>query len=312
MASANEVSPRADRQLLARAPRLGPAATGWPLSSARPPFPVEAPYRAKPDLAKLENQPVLIEDRQWHDWIRDKERMQAADDLLLIDLRLPQHTLIELIGAIKSFFQEYAPHGPIDESGAFPWLGGLRVEDSPLFLEALSLSIQEDFAVMVDTDGTGLSAAVLSVCFPSGWDPREKLGCSMQALHDPVADNQRLQSAMPVMSAAICTKGPFVRYVWTLCGDGARGRKPGMDSTAALTSADQLWFRCERQVTIPLLGKASLFLIRVLIAPFSQVVTSQDRLDQLATALESMSPEMLAYKNLSRARELVITYTFGL
>lgn len=291
---------------LARVPRLGPAATNWPLFSSVPPFPVEAPYLAKPDLTKLGADPLLHEDNQWHDWIEEKEAMHAAGQLVLIDPRISRQTLTELKSAICLAFQRHAPNGPIDVQGGLPWLGGLHIDDPRLFLEGLSLSVQEDFAVMVDLEGTGLSAAVLSVCFPSGWDPREKLGRSMLALHEPVADNQRLQSAMGAMSSAICSKGPFVRYVWTLTGDGARARQPGVDSTAQLTCADQLWFRCERQVTVPLNGKGSLFLIRVLQAPIHQVLTSIDRHHQLIAALRSMSPEMLAYKNLRHARELVL------
>lgn len=300
--------PQRDR--LAQAPRIGPAATGWPLSSVLPPFPVETPYLAKPDLAKLGADPLLYEDSQWRDWIKEKETLQAADQLVLIDPRISDRSLTELNMVICAAFQDYAPTGPIDADGGFTWLGGLQIQDPRLFLEGLSLSIQEDFALMVDLDGSGLSAAVLSVCFPSGWDPKMKLGRSMLMLHEPVADNQKLQTAMAAMSSAICTKGPFVRYVWTLAGDSARARRPGVDSTADLSRADQLWFRCERQVTIPLSGKASLFLIRVLTAPLNQVLTSADRFNRLVAALQSMSPEMLAYKSLTRARELVVTMKY--
>lgn len=291
---------------LAQAPRIGPAATGWPLCATLPPFPVEAPYRAKPDLVKLENAPLLHEDLQWREWIAEKERLQAAGGLVLVDDRIDQQALAELVHAIRRFFQGQLPNGPIDPAGGLPWLGAIRINDPRLFLEGLSLSLQEDFAIMADLDGSGLCAAVLSVCFPSGWNPHDKLGRSMHALHDPVADNQRLQQAMPAMSEAICTKGPFVRYVWTLTGDGGRARPPGVDSTRDLLSADQLWFRCERQITIPLMGKASLFLIRVLTAPFGQVITSSERLGRLAAALQSMSGEMVAYKHLARARDLVL------
>lgn len=295
-----------ERDRLARAPRVGPTATGWPLSSALPPFPVETPYLVRPDLTKLGADPLLREDSGWQDWIQEKETLQAAGQLVLTDPRIGDLTLTELTMALCTAFQGQAPNGPIDADGGFPWLGGVHMDHPRFFLEALSLSIQEDFALMVDLDGTGLSAAVLSVCFPSGWDPREKLGHSMLTLHEPVADNQRLQSAVGAMSAAICTKGPFVRYVWTLTGDSARARRPGVDSTLNLSCADQLWFRCERQVTVPLMGKASLFLIRVLIAPLPEVINSEERLHRLSSALQSMSPQMLAYKNLTRARELVL------
>lgn len=297
-----------DGHPLLRTPRIGPDATNWPLSSEIPPFPVEVPYRARPDLEKLGNAPLLHEDRQWDAWIQEKEKHHRAGELLLLDHNVNSGELHAMTAAIRMFFQTHAPHGPIDASGAFPWRGGVRPLDPEAFLATLSLSIQEDFALMQMSRSGELQASALSVCFPSGWDPREKIGRSMQALHEPVADNAHLQRAMPAMSTAICTKGPFIRYVWTLTGDGARARRPGVDSTALLSRAEQLWFRCERQTTIPLLGKAALFLIRVLMAPFDQVITSPDRLDRLLAALNSMSPEMLAYKNLRHAHALVMTH----
>ena len=273
-------------QQLADTPRLGPSATHWPLSSHLPPFPVQSPYQAKPDLLKC-NDPLLHEDCEWHDWIREKEIQDRQGNLLHIDTRLPEHRLAELTQAIVSFFKSHCAHGPIDAQGGFAWLGGLKPQDPETMLRALALSLQEDFVLMTELD------------------PKEKVGASMHTLHEPVADNEKLQAAMPALSHAICTKGPFVRHVWTLTGDGARARQPGWDSTVNLTHADQLWFRCERQVTIPL-AKGSLFLIRVLTAPFRQVVNGEERLTQLMDALDSMSPEMLSYKHLHHARRLVL------
>jgi len=294
---------------LPQTPRTGPCATSWPLASEIPPFPVEVPYRARPDLEKLGDAPLLHEDQHWNEWIQEKEKHHHAGELLLLDPNVTSDELQEMTTAIRMFFRANAPHGPIDASGAFPWRGGLRPRDPNGFLTTLSLSIQEDFALMQMSRSGDLHAAALSICFPSGWYPREKIGRSMQALHEPVADNAPLQRAMPAMSTAICTKGPFIRHTWTLTGDGARARRPGDDSTALLTRAEQLWFRCERQITIPLLDKAVLFLIRVLMAPFDQVITNADRLDRLSAALNSMSPEMLAYKNLCHAHVLVMAHT---
>lgn len=66
-------------------------------------------------------------------------------------------------------------------------------------------------------------------------------------------------------------------------------------------------FRCERQVTLglPALG-ASLFLIRVHVAPLLEVCTDPQRRARLVAALRSMSDDVVAYKNLQRLRERVL------
>ena len=81
-----------DGHPLLRTPRIGPDATNWPLSSEIPPFPVEVPYRARPDLEKLGNAPLLHEDRQWDAWIQEKEKHHRAGELLLLDAKLAELT----------------------------------------------------------------------------------------------------------------------------------------------------------------------------------------------------------------------------
>jgi CO/xanthine dehydrogenase FAD-binding subunit len=127
----------------------------------------------------------------------------------------------------------------------------------------------------------------------------------MTELHQPVADNESLQKAMPAISQAMTEKGPFVRTVWTLAGSASRARPPGKDDTALLTRADQLWFRHERQLTLPLGGGACLFLIRVMLAPYRAVIREAKDYARLMAALNSMSDAVVAYKNLAHARALV-------
>lgn len=289
------------------APRPGPSSTGFPLSAARVPFPIEPSYEVKPDLQKLGNEPLLLEDANWNEWVADKARLLKQGGLVRTDSESAPDHLGHAIRAALAYFQRHLPNGPVDSRGHFPWLGGLVLDadDMPSQLAALSMSLQEDFALMRQTDSRGLRAIALSVAFPSGWDPGTKIGKSMLTIHEPVADNHRLQAATAAMSVAMAEKGPFVRYVWTLAGSNARARPVGVDDVSALTHAGQLWFRYERQVSVPLGESTSLFLIRVMHARFCEVVHDQRTHSNLVAALNSMSEQMLRYKNLHHAKRLV-------
>jgi hypothetical protein len=284
----------------------GPRATSF---SDRPfdiPFPVHADSQPKADLAKLGGGPILIEDQAWPDWIAAKRAGVLEGRAPLLAPTVGEADLARWATAIRKVLSEQILNGPVTQTGAFPWLGGLCPDNPVEFFQALTLSLQEDFAVMAPDPTSGGIAAVLSVCFPSGWDPAEKLGQSLTAIHGPVADNAALQRATPSMAQAMLTKGPFVRFVWTLAGDDRLSRRPNEDTLYRATSVNDLWFRCERQVTVPLSGSGCLFLIRVFVAPYQQVVNTPERRQRMLKALQAMSPDMIRYKNIARAIELIL------
>ncbi len=291
---------------LLRSGRTGPAATAWPLGEPSTSFPIDTPYRARPDLVKLNDAPILLEDRDWQEWINEKEEFARRHPLVLVDPHISATRFDKLTQRVISFFQSHVPDGPIDQNGHFPWRDHYRPQSALEALAALSLSLQEDFAIMADPGAGALQAAVLSVCFPSGWNPAEKIGQSMAALHEPVADNTALQSAMPALSLAMSTKGPFVRHVWTLADSAVRSRRPGEVQPRPVTHVRNLWFRWERQITIPLGEGVSLFLIRLGLADYETIIRDKSDHDRLIETLESMTPAMIAYKGLHQIRELVL------
>jgi len=191
----------------------------------------------------------------------------------------------------------------------------------PRVLAAVSLALQEDLVLMGwPGDGpagqpgdpaaaAGLVALAGSVIAPSGWDPAERIGQPLAALHAPVGDGDRLRLASLALSRAMVDKGPYVRYVWSLAGDASPARWPGDPAPPAEPFADlsDLWFRAERQVTLPLpAAGASLFLIRVLVAPLLEVAADAARRARLVASLRSMSEAVIAYKHLASARERVL------
>lgn len=248
----------------------------------------------------------MIVDDRWSSWVQKKRDQVQAGTLPLIGAALPPEQLSQVVGLVSRFFVEQVPNGPIRADGTFGWIGGVKPQSTKEFLLALSLSLQEDFAVMVPDAQGVLRAQILSIYFASGWSPDEKLGQSMAEIHEPVAENAALMRSATAMSQAMVAKGPFVRYVWTIAGTDALARAPGEDTMTDLTRFEDLWFRCERQVTVPLWGEASLFLIRVDVQPLAQMIQAPGRRALLETALRSMSPEVLAYKNIARAAKIIL------
>jgi len=264
------------------------------------PFPVSAPFEVRPDLRKLDGAPLFVVDSAWADWLQKKRtRLLSGDAGLLFAPDLTEEQLGLVTRLIRAVLGEGTSPGPVSQAGGLPWLG-LDSGISPIdFLLGLTMSVQEDFAVMTPNADGLLKASVLSVCFPSGWAPAEKIGQSLVEIHAPVADNIDIQKSAAAMSQAMLEKGPFIRFVWTLAGHDQLWRRPGEDSFSAPFSLDRLWFRCERQVTVPLNGQASLFLIRVFITKLSEILKTPGHHQQLFAAVQSMSPEMLRYKGLA-------------
>ncbi len=195
-------------------------------------------------------------------------------------------------------------------------------------LDALALAVQEDLVWMgpgtrtrgpAATAGAGHgSADVLHVCFPSGWDPGARAGASFEALHRPVPGRERLEGASAAVMRALLTRGPFVRYVWSLAPSGALGRNPRHERAAQVDRPEALWYRAERQTTAPLprQGRA-LFTIRVYTAPLPRVLAAGgpgaegERRARLAAALRSMDEPTAAYKGVAGLREEVLDWLEG-
>ena len=185
--------------------------------------------------------------------------------------------------------------------------------------DALAEGMQEDFVVLHDEsdDGAGtMRARFLSVCFPSNWDPAGKLGMDFAAIHAPVADNALLQAGARGIIDMAFRQAPMLRHVWLLTPGGDLAQHPETrrtrwdDAVAAADAAggrliDQVFFRVERQTTLPLPTlRRGVFFIRVLVAPLTDVLAvAPGRAAELREALLSMSDAVVAYRGMAAVRE---------
>jgi hypothetical protein len=177
--------------------------------------------------------------------------------------------------------------------------------------DALALSVQEDLVIMKDDGDVGVSE-LMHVCFPSHWNPGERVGQSLVGLHRPVANNELLLKASKNTLQAMVYKGPFVRFVWSLNSTDELNLNPAHHTHGPKKplgdDPSQWFFRVERQTTLPLLElKRSLFTIRIFVAPLVNVL-DDERKKRLEQAVLSMDKNLLAYKGLVKQKDVLLEY----
>jgi Protein of unknown function (DUF3445) len=176
-------------------------------------------------------------------------------------------------------------------------------------LDALTLSCQEDIVIMRGIAETA-HAEALSVSFPSGWDPREKLAENFERIHEPIADNTRLLKASGNTMKALLTKGPFIRYSWGLTinpslDNNPHSPKPELPQTWLENPSELVkhtYLRMERQTTFPIPDlERGLFSIRIYVTPLLERLERDPSLrSRLARFVASVKPEVIVYKGMAQ------------
>jgi hypothetical protein len=247
------------------------------------PFPVEVPFAMRPNLRLLrEGEPIVVRDSDFQTYIEEKRRCYEPVLGRSADMVLLQRAVAALQAADSLLTLSREPGDMIRE---------------------LTMSLQEDWVLLSPNQEGRLSAQILSVHFPSGWDPREKAGMTFSQLHEPVADNALIMRVADQIATTITAKGPFVRHVWSLSNTGALNLRPDLAPRTESDDIEQMWYRCERQTTIPVAGAAVLFLIRVYVAPIKDVFASPVHKKAIIESILSMTDAVARYKGLGRLRE---------
>ncbi len=172
---------------------------------------------------------------------------------------------------------------------------------SQLSLSELGLRLCEDFAVVV-LEPSGADRVVgVHACFPGGWRPEQVVGRSFLQVHAAVPAFGAVAAKAAGLVSAMTSRGPYVRFVWTVSADAELDHHPEQGLGRAWDDATRPGFlRVERQITVPLAAaSASLFLIRTYCYGFDELDTEQRRV--LRSALEQMPEEVLRYKRLDSA-----------
>ena len=165
----------------------------------------------------------------------------------------------------------------------------------------LGIQLQEDIVIVHHGK---IEAAF--VAFPSGWNPAEAQGKTLQQLHEPVADGEVLRLASNRLTELMCGSYCYHRWVWTLTTSKYLSAHPAYNSslTGAPKKIEDLWWRTEHQITFPIeKGTTSGFLIDVNVTPFTSLSETQQ--DTIRESINSMSDAVLQYKKISDIKQLI-------
>lgn len=285
------------------------AGSGLVLAPAVAPFPVEPVHRVVPAPRPLDGGRSVVLDDAWPAALRRRlERLREDRAGVIVGSTTTQalRSAWQLLPVTWEGGRALLPHlavavdvarGTAEPTG--PPVAGqaelLAESGDDLLLVGWLLACSDDLVVLRRTGPGFLAAELLAVAFPSGWPPRWRLGASLDDLHAPVADGDRLRRASPALSEALLTKGPYVQYVWGLDPSGRLDRDPSAPDvdTTPRPPPDQWWLRVERQTSLPL-GDRALFTIRPYLTPLAALPADQRAV--LASAVRSMSPASRVYK----------------
>jgi len=177
----------------------------------------------------------------------------------------------------------------------------------------LALAFQEDFAIV---DGSNATLPWLAVTLPSHWAPEAKVGRHFAEVHAPVADNRLLLAAGEHLMRLVTRADRWQRFVWQITPHRELHHHPAhsparhwpQDASPEAVAA-RAWFRTERQTFIPVPSvRQAVFTIRVDNQPLTEAVTDPAHAALLHAALESMSPAVLAYRDLAGVRDALLAW----
>ena len=231
------------------------------------PFDIEVPYRMRPNMRPLSiSEPITYQDSQYENYIAEKKRLCSP---------------IFGNNVTKNVYERSLEY--------------LQCYD---FTEATE-KYQEDFVIWAPDANGRLSIQIASVCFPSGWAPEEKINKTFAEIHEPVADNKLIMAAADNIATMITQKGPFVRSVWTIANSPELNRHPLIKKPWTNETIDQMYYRTERQITVPL-DNMAIFFIRTYVLPLLSV----DH-DKIKDSINSMNEEILTYKDLHYVKSTI-------
>ncbi len=280
------------------------------------PWPVTTPFRMRPNLEKLDPDApaLLLRDELARVYRRERRNVLATHRERAMVGDANQGAFDEILGLTPS---PLAGEGWGEGAGGSSSQANFPIHDTPHPSplpqgergQEVALAMQEDFVILKHEADT-LCTEYLSVCFPSRWDPREKLGLDFAAIHAPVADNQALIAAGQSIMTMAFMKQPMLRHVWLIVPSASLDQHPDKNEkwwSEALRDMSpllpNLFFRVERQTTWPLPHlQRAVFFIRVMMCSLVDVLAiTPGRATELAASLRSMTPEVVAYRGMTDA-----------
>ena len=284
------------------------------------------PFRLRVGLRPLESYAWLEVDESYDAELAEKARLlrERHDEVVAVvddgSLRaLADRACAEVVNLVVDHLRADHP-GIVSERGA-P-LANRRTGEALEGLHPIDAAgrlVQEDLVVLVPSN-RGLVLAAASLCFPSRWRLRDKVGLPMAAIHEPVpgyAESLGVPTDGALTRLAVADADrPVWRLNWSLHDDPAlfqpegHGRGTSVGSRVTPENAGEaVWLRVERQVLrgLPESGGV-LFTIRTLQWPLGELVSMPGACADLASTLRTLPPGFATYKSLPAITPAVLEW----
>jgi hypothetical protein len=219
----------------------------------------------------------------------------------------------ELLGCLIEHLLDRFPQRFHREGDALrePWTGTAQpVGPGGEPLATVGRLVPEDVCLLqAGPDGYRLVAAVL--CFPSRWRLADKLGRSLDLIHEPVPGFQaELAPTVNRFFAGIRVERPVWRLNWSLHDTDALFLPTREHPPEPVFAEGRGWYlRVERQTLrrLPASGVV-VFTIRTHLEPLTDAVGEPGAAEALAARVRELPAAMLAYKGLSLVRTPLLAW----
>ncbi len=187
------------------------------------------------------------------------------------------------------------------------WPAGVTNDEARHPLEAASLLVQEDLCVMTQVGNEWILSAA-SLCFPSRWDVREKIGKNLLGIHAPVPHyEEKIGTATQNIFDKLTLERPIWRVNWTVMDSGELHQPTAVRDPDAMQVSPEnieqtLHFRRERQTLrkLPESGDI-LFTIRTYSNTFAEVIERfPDFRKNIGATIAGASQQTADYKGWAR------------
>jgi hypothetical protein len=170
----------------------------------------------------------------------------------------------------------------------------------------LAQVIGEDLCLISKIHGEWLLTAAV-VVYPSRWNLSEKIGKSLDAIHQPVPGYQTtLQPAMSITFDKLTADRQVWRLNWALHADNNLHQPT---ATRHSNAPEDYWWRTERQTLSKLaVSNHVLFTIRNRVERLDQIWSNPSHAEAFAQTLSSMSADTIEYKGLTQDHKSIVDY----
>ena len=169
---------------------------------------------------------------------------------------------------------------------------GIQKTSYPDLIAELSLCIQDDLCLLESSGEQRLLAA--SICSPSYWDVRTKIGKPLKIIHSPVTSlEDKIGDKISKFIKQAPILKPFARQNWLIHGDTKRFH---LTEEKELKTHPSDWFiRSEKETLCRFHNNYSLFTINVIFQPLKLIHEYPDQKNALIQSLNSFDEDESKY-----------------